>query len=157
MRALIWAVVLSVAVVGSVAAQAQKKTPSKPRSPLQNPAASILQASVTYDPQSGVIEGMLVAGQDRVIVLTASRFCEAQAGKLITEAGDFTENVFVGGGSKADELFGLLCLAGLRKRAELARATDEELRRRQTSEQQQRDNAFLLREAQCFANPSLCR
>ncbi len=140
---------------GPVAAQ-QKKT-AKPRGAFDNPDAYLLDSSVVYSPETGLIEGMIVSGSDRLIAMTSARFCQAGAGKIVSEDGKSQENVFFAGDKKADLLFKVLCDAGMRRRDAYQRAALEERRRLELAEQERRDNATLNSIAFCMAYPDRCR
>jgi hypothetical protein len=140
---------------GSISAQ-QKQT-AKPRGVFQNPDAYLLDSSVMYGPENGLIEGMIVSGSERVIAITTARFCLAGAGKIVSEDGKSQENVFFSGDKKADLLFKVLCDSGLRKRDAYQRAAREEQQRLEIAEQERRDNAALNSIAFCVAFPERCR
>jgi hypothetical protein len=140
----------------SVSAEAQQKQPKKPRGAFNNPDAYLLDSPVSYWPDKEIIEGMIVAGSERVITLTSARFCQTGAGKLVSEDGKLQENVYFGGDQKSDLLFKVLCDTGLRRREAYLRAALEEQRRVEAAEQERRDYEMLNAIA-CATFPERCR
>lgn len=130
----------------------------KPRvNPLRNTSATVLWQSVSFDPGSRIVQGMIEFKGERTIVLTGEQFCGAGSGFIVTEDGEFKENVLRGGSTKQDQIFREICDQAKAKideyRQARLRAELEEQRRREN----ERADQFLMREAECYAFPARCR
>jgi hypothetical protein len=142
---------MAIAMVAALPMVALAQKPNKPLSPLKTPTAYIFGNSVSFNPQSNLVRGMLIVSDARMFVMTSVRECDDGAGTLFTDDGLYRENVVREGGTKADALFESLCGFAIAKRQAYAREVAAARRQAADAATEKRANDFLMREAERFA------